>query len=145
MPAVATTPVPGTGLADAVDAIRLSLHVAAATIWVGGQFTLAGLVPTLKRIGPDAPKVVAKAFARLMWPAFGVLLVTGIWNVSAASAGQPTSWKTVLSVKIVVVIVAGAGALLHSRATSKRSIALWGAVAALSSVAALVMGVLLAG
>ena len=29
----------------AVDGVRLSLHVLAATIWVGGQFTLGGPGP----------------------------------------------------------------------------------------------------
>jgi hypothetical protein len=37
------------------------------------------------------------------------------------------------------------GALLHSRATSKAGLALWGSVAGLASVAALAMGILLAG
>ena len=61
-------------LSTAVDGIRLSLHVLAATIWVGGQFTLGGLVPTAKRLGEDAPKQLARAFSRMMWPAFAVLL-----------------------------------------------------------------------
>ena len=29
-----------------VDTIRVTLHVLAATVWVGGQITLAGLLPT---------------------------------------------------------------------------------------------------
>jgi hypothetical protein len=37
------------------DTIRLFLHVLAATIWVGGQITLAALVPLLRRFGPAAP------------------------------------------------------------------------------------------
>ena len=53
------------------------MHVLAATIWVGGQFTVAGLVPTAKKLGEDAPKQIANAFARIMWPAFAVLLITG--------------------------------------------------------------------
>jgi len=34
-------------LADAWTIIRLSLHVLAACVWVGGQLVLAGLVPTV--------------------------------------------------------------------------------------------------
>jgi len=44
-----------------------------------------------------------------------------------------------------VVALAGVGAYLHSRARSRRGLAVWGAVSALSSVTALVMGVFLAG
>jgi hypothetical protein len=47
--------------------------------------------------------------------------------------------------KIVVVLLAGAGAFLHQRATSKAQLALWGSVGGTASVAALVMGILLAG
>jgi putative copper export protein len=132
-------------LTPAIDAVRLSLHVIAAGVWVGGQFTLAGLVPTARRLGPDAPKALAGAVARLMWPAYAVLLVTGVWNVAATAPGQPHAWKVVLGVKIAVVVLAGVAAWLHSRATSPAGLATWGALSAVSSVSALVLGVLLAG
>ena len=135
---------PGT-LAPALDGVRLSLHVLAAAVWVGGQLTLAGLVPAARTLGPDAPRTLARAFARVQWPAYAVLLATGIWNVSSVGSGQPTAWQTVLSVKIGVVVLAGIGAWLHARASSRRGLALWGGVAAVSSVGALVIGVFLAG
>ena len=133
------------GLAPALDGIRLSLHVLAAAVWVGGQLTLAGLVPAARGLGEGAPKTIARAFARIQWPAYGVLVVTGLWNVSAVHAGQPHSWQIVLGVKIVVVALAGLGALLHTRATTTRGLAVWGGVTALSSIGALVIGVFLAG
>ena len=135
----------GGGLSPALDGVRLSLHVLAAAIWVGGQFTLAGLVGTARGLGDAAPKALARAFARIQWPAYAVLVVTGLWNVSVVHGGQPRSWQVVLGVKIAVVALAGLGAFLHSRAGSRRGLAIWGAVSALSSVAALVMGVFLAG
>ena len=61
--------------------IRLFLHVLAATIWVGGQLTLAGVVPVLRRHAPDATRAVARQFDRIAWPAFGVLVATGVWNL----------------------------------------------------------------
>ena len=133
-------------LAPALTAVRLSLHVLAATIWVGGQLTLAGMLPDLRALGGDAAVRVARAFARISWPAFVVLVLTGIWNVTAVHASDATSsWKTVLFVKIAVVVVAGVAAGLHQRARSKAGLAAWGSIAGTASVAAVVLGVLLAG
>jgi putative copper export protein len=132
-------------LAPAVDGVRLSLHVLAATVWVGGQLTVAGLLPTVRRLGGDAPRRAAKAFARLSWPAYGVLVATGIWNVTAVGRGQPSAWQVLLGIKIAVVVLAGLAAWLHGRATSRAWLGIWGGVAGLASVGALVMGVFLAG
>jgi putative copper export protein len=131
--------------APAVDGIRLSLHVLAASVWVGGQITVAGLVPTARQLGADAPRRVARAFSRLSWPAYAVLLITGIWNVAAVHAGQPHDWNVVLGIKIAVVVLAGLAAWLHGRAPNHTALAVWGAIASLSSLAALVLGVFLAG
>src|SRR5207248_3054094 len=81
------------------ETIRLFLHVLAATIWVGGQFTLAGLVPGLRQLSPDAPRAVARRFNLIAWPAFAVLVITGIWNVSAASGVTHGRHGTTLAVK----------------------------------------------
>ena len=133
-------------LASGVDTVRLTLHVLAASVWVGGQLVMMGLVGPARGLGGDAPKVLARAFARLAWPAYLVLVLTGFWNISTFTwSQQSTAWKTVLIVKIVVVALAGLGAFLHQRATSKAQLALWGSVAGTASVAALVMGILLAG
>jgi putative copper export protein len=132
-------------LAPAVDGIRLALHVTAAAVWVGGQLTLAGLVPTARRLGEGAPAALARAFARVQWPAYVVLIATGVWNVSAAGSHAPGTWKAVLGVKIAVALAAGAAALLHTRSRSRTALAVWGALSALTSLAALVIGVFLAG
>ncbi len=100
----------------ALDGIRLSVHVLAATVWVGGQITMAGLVPTARGLGEGAPRALARAFGRMQWPAYALLVVTGLWNVSAVHAGQPHAWAVVLVVKIVVVALAGLAAFLHTRA-----------------------------
>jgi hypothetical protein len=73
-------------------------------------------------------------------------VITGFWNLSTFHwADQTAAWKAVLIAKIVVVAAAGVSAVLHTRATTRPALALWGSVAGLTSVAALVMGVLLAG
>jgi putative copper export protein len=132
-------------LAPALDGIRVSIHVLAAAVWVGGQLTLAGLVPTARGLGEGAARSLAQAFARIQWPAFAVLVLTGLWNISATHKGQPGAWQAVLGVKIAVVVVAGLAAWLHSRASSKAGLAVWGAITAVGSVTALVLGVFLAG
>ncbi len=131
-------------LAPAVDAIRLSLHVIAATIWVGGQISLAALVPTLRMAGTDVPRSVARAYSRIAWPAFAVLVATGIWNVVAVK-DQSSAYKTVVMMKVTVVILSGVAAFLHERATSKRSLAISGSLSGLLALLAVVLGVVLAG
>ena len=132
-------------LAPALDGIRLSLHMIAATVWVGGQITVAGLVPTARKLGADAPRRLARAFSRLSWPAYVVLLITGIWNVASVHGHQTSAWEIVLGVKTAVVLLAGLSAWLHGRAKTKAGLATWGAVTSISSLAALVLGVFLAG
>jgi putative copper export protein len=126
--------------------VRLFLHVLAATVWVGGQFTLAGLVPTVRTLGEDAPKAVARAFNRIAWPAFAVLVLTGIWNLVEVDVGdRTTEYQVTLFVKLLVVAVSGVSAFLHTRATSKAGLAVGGALAGLSALAAVFLGVQLHG
>lgn len=133
-------------LAPGLETLRLTLHVLAASVWVGGQIVMMGLVGPSRTLGTGAPKALAKAFARLAWPAYALLVVTGFWNLSTFHwAAQTGAWKAVLIAKVVVVAVAGAGALLHQKSTSPPALAVWGSVSGLASVAALVMGILLAG
>ena len=133
-------------LSTGIGGIRLILHVTAAAVWVGGQITVAGLLPTVRGLGDDAPKKVAGAFARIMWPAFAVLVVTGFWNIAALTTKDASAaWKAVLMVKIAVVVIAGVAVFLHQRATSKAGLAVWGSIVGVASVAALCLGVFLAG
>ncbi len=133
-------------LAGGLAGFRLILHVLAATVWVGGQLTVAGLLPTIRGLSDDAPKRVARAFARLLWPAYAVLVVTGLWNVATFDLkNDQTAWNVVLGVKIAVVAMAGIAVYLHQRSTSRLGLALWGAVGAVTSVGALCLGVFLAG
>lgn len=133
-------------LATTETTIRLSLHVLAATVFVGGQLTVAGLLSTVRTLGEGATAAVARAFARLAWPAYAVLLVTGFWNVSVVfEHNRGTAWRVVLVVKIVVVLVAGAAAYLHQTARSKTGLAIFGGLSGVTSLAAVVLGVLLAG
>ncbi len=133
-------------LADAWTIVRLSLHVLAACVWVGGQVVLAGLVGTLRGIAPDAPGKVARAFGRLTWPAYWLLIVTGIWNVAALNHSHAaTSWNVAFGIKMACVVVAGLGAFAHTKATTARARGVYAGVGMLGTLAAMVLGVAIAG
>ena len=127
------------------DTIRLFLHVLAAAIWVGGQITLAALVPVLRRLGTEIPRAAARRFNQVAWPAFGVLIITGIWNIAAVRSQIHGSYETTLVVKLIVVAISGVTAALHARARSTTWLAVFGALTGISALAALFLGVLLAG
>jgi putative copper export protein len=127
------------------DTIRLFLHVLAATIWVGGQITLAALVPVLRRLGAEIPRAAARRFNMIAWPAFGVLIITGIWNIAAVQSQIHGSYETTLVVKLIVVAISGLTAALHARARSTTWLAVFGALTGISALAALFLGILLAG
>jgi putative copper export protein len=124
------------------DTLRISLHLLAVTVWVGGQLVLAGLVPGLREISADAPARVARRFNRIAWPAYGVVVATGVWNLFAVRvADASTEYLVTLFVKLLVVATSGIGAFLHTRATSKAGLAIGGAVAGVGAVTALFLGV----
>ena len=124
--------------------IRLFVHVLAATIWVGGQFTLAGLVPVLRPLGPDATRAAARRFNVIAWPAFVVLVVTGVWNLTAVHVGdQSSEYLVTLFVKLAAVGVSGAGAAVHILGKSKAALAIGGALSSLGAIVALFLGVVL--
>lgn len=129
-----------------LDAIRISLHVLAAAVWVGGQITVAGLLPTVRTLGEDAPRRVAAAFGRVGWAAFAVLVVTGIWNVLEVDMGSvSTAYQVTLGVKLLVVAISGLGAAAHATTSNRLVLAVGGAAALLGGLVALVMGVQLSG
>ena len=132
-------------LAVSWDTIRLFLHILAATVWVGGQITLAARVPALRRLGAEVPRAAAQRFNQVAWPAFAVLILTGIWNVAAVRSKVSGSYETTLIIKIVVVAISGAAAALHARARSRAGLAVFGALTGISALAAVFLGVLLAG
>ncbi len=101
-------------LAVSWDTIRVFIHVLAASVWVGGQLTLAGLVPGLRDLSADAPRAVARRFNRIAWPAFAVLVATGIWNVIAIDPAFDTAYGRTVMLKVAVAALSGVAAFLHS-------------------------------
>lgn len=127
------------------ETVRLFLHVLAATIWVGGQLTLAALVPALRGLGTQVTATAARRFNQVAWPAFAVLVATGVWNIMAEADKNTGHYRTTLIVKLAVVAVSGITAFLHARARSTAGLAVFGALTGVSALAALFLGVLLAG
>jgi putative copper export protein len=131
-------------LSPNADTVRLFLHVLAAAVWVGGQIALAGVVPTLRKVAPDAARPVARAFARVAWPAFAVLVITGLWNIAEVHVTDTdTGYQVTLMVKIVVAILSGAFAAVHAVGRSRLALAVGGALGALFAIGALFLGILL--
>ncbi len=63
----------------------------------------------------------------------------------AAPPGQGARYRTTLIVKLVVVAISGVTAALHIRSRTPRGRAVLGALTGISALAALFLGVLLAG
>ncbi|MBG0824545.1 hypothetical protein HS048_27945 [Planomonospora sp. ID91781] len=129
-------------LSVSLDTLRVFLHVLAATVWVGGQLTLAFLVPALRATGEGVTKTAARAFDRVAWPAYAVLLATGVWNLLDGIGDDP-AYRRTLEVKVAVVVVSGVAAFLHARAKTRGALAAFGALSGLSALAALFLGVML--
>lgn len=131
-------------LAPTADSIRLFIHVLAASVWVGGQIVLGGLVPKLRQVAPDSLKVAANAFARIAWPAFAVVVVTGMWNILDITVGDmSTEYQVSLFVHVLLAMAAAIFVVIHSVGQTKLALALGGALGLLTSLGAMFVGTLL--
>lgn len=91
------------------------VHVLAAVLWVGGQLVLAGLMPAVRTLGPEAPRTIARQFGRVSWPALVVVTFTGIWNALAIDfADYPRSYHIAFGLKMTCYLITLFGALLHT-------------------------------
>ncbi len=131
-------------LSPTLATVRLFLHVLAAAVWVGGQFALGGIVPVLRRVAPDATKPVAQAFARIAWPAFAIVLITGIWNLTEVDiTNTDTAYQVTVFVKVLVAVLSGVFAAVHQIGQTRLAMALGGALGAIFALGAVFLGVLL--
>lgn len=124
-----------------MDTFRLFLHVLAASVWVGGQIVMAGILPTTRRLEPESRVAVATAFGRVAWIGLAVAVLTGLWNVMAIPMDElPHPW---VELHLLAVLVTAAGAFLHTIARGRPALlAVGGATAALGAIAAMYLGVL---
>ena len=131
-------------LSPTADSIRLFLHVLAASVWVGGQIVLGGLVPKLRQVAPESLKVAANAFARIAWPAFAIVVVTGMWNILDIKVGDmSTEYQVSMFVHVLLAMAAAMFVVIHSVGKTKLALALGGALGLLTSLGAMFVGILL--
>ena len=137
--------------------IVLWLHIVAACVWIGGQIVVAIVIPLLRENRPLG-SAIGRRFQAVAWPAFLVLLATGIVNVGNAGL----SWSRLLDspagrtllVKLGLVAVSGLAAGVHAflQAPRKdgavigrqRASALLGSASLLAALGAALYGVVIA-
>ena len=131
-------------LSPNLDTLRLFVHVLAASVWVGGQIALAGVVPGVRRVSPEATRAIARGFARVAWPAFAVVVLTGFWNLAEVDVSNTsTEYQITLFLKIALAMVSGAAAVVHQVGRSRAALAIGGAVGLVAALAAMFCGYLL--
>ena len=124
--------------------VRLFLHLLGVAGWVGGQLTMAALVPVLRRLDPDAPRIAANRFGRVAWTFFGLAVSTGIWNLFEVSlSNRDTAYLMTLLVKLLLVGLSGGAAAVHSNTSSVSIRGFTGALGVVAALGALLMGVVL--
>jgi hypothetical protein len=139
-----TLPRLGVVLSPSLATIRLFIHVVAASVWVGGQIALAGVVPAIRRDHPQATRTIARAFARVAWPAFVVAVLSGVWNLMAVDITSASgAYQATALAKIAVALASGVFAGIHAVGRTKIALAVGGALGAVFALAAMFVGVLL--
>ncbi len=133
-------------------AIVVWLHVLGACVWIGGQLVVAVVVP-LTRSDPRLARALGRRFQEVAWPAFVLLIVTGV--IQALDDGiTPTTLLAsaagrTLGVKLLFVLASGVAALAHTvtpeRRRSPRLAGALGSVSFLTAVVAALYGVVLGG
>lgn len=135
----------------------LWVHVVAACIWIGGQVTVAVVIPLLRHADGDGGANLASAVGRryqaIAWPAFAALAVTGVINVGNAGLQwghllDSAAGRT-LAVKLGLVALSGAAAAVHAFVQAPRGRgAAWsaslGGLSLLAAVTAALYGVAIA-
>ena len=113
------------------DTIRF-IHLIAASVWVGGLITLAALVSAVRRAGADRSvlKMMARRFGRVSWTAMAVAVTTGIVQLarSNVSLGTDTDYAVALFVKLSLVGIAVALAIIHQVTAARTTPAVRGSV-----------------
>jgi putative copper export protein len=133
-------------------AVLLWLHILGASVWIGGQIVVAAVIPLTRREVVLA-RALGRRFQLVAWPAFILLVVTGVIEASQMGITTGTLFATgagrTLAIKLLFVLVSGVAALVHvlmpARWRSPHLAAALGGVSLLSAMVAALYGVVLAG
>jgi putative copper export protein len=124
------------------DTIRIFLHVLGVTVWIGGQIVMLSLMPILRSEGVDGLAArVAGGFQRVAWPAYGLAVITGIWNLMAVEMGDNTTgWNMAFGFKFLLVLISGAAAFVHQKTDNPGLKGATGGIGFLAALAAMFLG-----
>ena len=126
------------------DQVRIFLHLLGACVWIGGQLVVAALVPVLRTLGDGAPRLAARRFGQIAWPFFGLLVITGAWNILELDMDTlETSYHVTLGIKMLMVAVSGIAAYIHTATDDARLRGITGGGAFVSGLIAFWLGVML--
>lgn len=124
------------------NAHRQLRHDQAAPVRSGGLRLAA------RRLGAQVLRAAARRFNQIAWcqqPALAVLVATGIGNIASERDKITGRCRTTLAAKLAAVPVPGITAFLRARSRSTTGLAVFSALTGASVLAALFLGVLLAG
>lgn len=101
------------------------VHLLAAAVWTGGLITLAVLVVALRNAEAERSQLqaAARAFGYLSWTALAVAVATGLYQLSQMG----WLWSR-LTLKLTLVGISAALALLHQVTARRTSPAVRGAI-----------------
>jgi putative copper export protein len=121
-------------LSPTIHTFRLFVHVLAASVWVGGQLAVVGNT-----------KIAARnPLARAAWPAFGLVVVTGLWSLTEVDVGDTsTDYQVTLFVKVLLAMASGAAAAVHAVGTGRVAVAVGGSIGLVAAIGAMYCGLLL--
>lgn len=132
-------------ISPTLDSVRIALHLLGVAVWTGGQIVLAGVVPAVRSHSREATVAIARGFARLAWPSMLLIVFTGVWafaDIDPADRGG--DYAATFGLKMLLVAVTVASAVIHSQGTSKIAKAVGGAAGLVSALVAAYLGVLMA-
>ncbi len=123
------------------DTIRIFLHVLGVTVWIGGQIVMLSLMPILRSEGVDGLAArVAGGFQRVAWPAYGLAVVTGVWNLLAIESDNTTGWNMAFGFKFLFVLISGVAAFVHQKTDKPAVKGATGGIGFLAALVAMFLG-----